>query len=148
VQLLLPRSGLDVLADEGAVLAGRVGVDPECVDPEVLAHRDSSAAPLDVVEARDLHLRLVVHPITSVRGRAGSFESSIVAAANRLASALRHARRGRLTVKPGTTQAQARKRTADADKARSRLAGVSRCAWRGPGWPGPSWLSCLLLGEP
>jgi hypothetical protein len=36
------------------------------VDPEVLAHRDISAAPLDVIEARELPLRLVVHPITSV----------------------------------------------------------------------------------
>jgi hypothetical protein len=35
------------------------------VDPEVLAHRDAPAAPLDVVEARDLLLRAVVHPITS-----------------------------------------------------------------------------------
>src|SRR5436190_12593324 len=49
-----------------AVLAGRVGVDSECVDPEVLAHRNISAAPLDVVEACDLPVRLVVHPITSV----------------------------------------------------------------------------------
>jgi hypothetical protein len=32
----------------------------------VLAHRDVSAAPLDVVEVRDLPGRLVVHPITSV----------------------------------------------------------------------------------
>jgi hypothetical protein len=31
----------------------------------VLAHRDISAAPLDVVEARDLPLQVVVHPITS-----------------------------------------------------------------------------------
>jgi hypothetical protein len=31
----------------------------------VLAHRDASTAPLDVVEARDLHLRVVIHPITS-----------------------------------------------------------------------------------
>jgi hypothetical protein len=36
------------------------------VDPEVLAHRNISAAPLDVVEARDLPLRVVVHPISSV----------------------------------------------------------------------------------
>jgi hypothetical protein len=36
------------------------------VDPEVFAHRDISAAPLDVVEARDLPLRAVVHPISSV----------------------------------------------------------------------------------
>jgi hypothetical protein len=35
------------------------------VEPEVLAHRDVSAARRDVVEARDLLLRLVVHPITS-----------------------------------------------------------------------------------
>jgi hypothetical protein len=35
----------------------------------VLAHRDASAAPLDVVQARDLQLRVVVHPITSVQGR-------------------------------------------------------------------------------
>ena len=66
VQLLLARPGLVVLADQRAVLAGRVGVDSECVDPEVLAHRNISAAPLDVVEARDLPVRLVVHPITSV----------------------------------------------------------------------------------
>jgi hypothetical protein len=32
----------------------------------VLAYRDISAAPLDVVEARDLPLRVVVHPISSV----------------------------------------------------------------------------------
>jgi hypothetical protein len=38
------------------------------MDPEVLAHRDASAAPFDVVQARDLHLRVVVHTITSVRG--------------------------------------------------------------------------------
>ena len=66
VQLLLARPGLVVLIDQRAVLAGRVGVDPERVDPEVLAYRNISAAPLDVVEARDLPLRLVVHPITSV----------------------------------------------------------------------------------
>jgi hypothetical protein len=36
------------------------------VDPEVLAHRNISAAPLDVVEVRDLPVRLIVHPITSV----------------------------------------------------------------------------------
>src|SRR5829696_2220654 len=66
VQLLLARPGLVVLIDQRAVLAGRVGVDSECVDPEVLAHRDISAAPLDVVEERDLPLRLVVHPITSI----------------------------------------------------------------------------------
>src|SRR5439155_19559252 len=66
VQLLLARSGLVVLIDQRAVLAWRVGVDSECVDPEVLAHRDISAAPLDVVEARDLPLRVVAHPISSV----------------------------------------------------------------------------------
>ena len=54
VQLLLARPGLVVLIDQRAVLAGRVGVDSECVDPEVLAHRNVSAAPLDVVEVRDL----------------------------------------------------------------------------------------------
>jgi hypothetical protein len=31
----------------------------------VLAHRNVSAAPLDLVEPRDLPLRVVVHPITS-----------------------------------------------------------------------------------
>jgi hypothetical protein len=36
------------------------------VDPEVLAYRNISAAPLDVVEVRDVPVRLVVHPITSV----------------------------------------------------------------------------------
>src|SRR5436190_17050675 len=66
VQLLLARPGLVVLVDQRRVLAGRVGVDSECVDPEVLAHRNISAAPLDVVEACDLPVRLVVHPITSV----------------------------------------------------------------------------------
>src|SRR4051794_13357603 len=66
VQLLLPGAGLVVLADQRAVLTGRVGVDSERVDPEVLAHRNISAAPLDVVEARDVPVRLVVHPITSV----------------------------------------------------------------------------------
>jgi hypothetical protein len=53
------------------------------VDPEVLAYRDISAAPLDVFEARDLPLRLVVHPITSVS--AGRCESSIVPAVKRVA---------------------------------------------------------------
>ena len=66
VQLLLARPGLVVLVDQRAVFAGRVGVDSECVDPEVLAHRNISAAPLDVVEVRDFPVRLVVHPITSV----------------------------------------------------------------------------------
>jgi len=55
-----------VLTNQRAVLAGRVGVDSKCVDPEVLAYRNISAAQLDVVEARDLPLRVVVHPITSV----------------------------------------------------------------------------------
>jgi hypothetical protein len=36
------------------------------VDPEVLAHRNISAASLDVVEVRNLPVRRVVHPITSV----------------------------------------------------------------------------------
>src|SRR5947208_5566795 len=66
VQLLLARPGLVVLVDQHAVLAGRVGVDSECVNPKVLAHRDISAAPLDVVEPRDLPFRVVIHPITSV----------------------------------------------------------------------------------
>ena len=35
---------LDDIERRGAVLAGCVGVDSECVDPEVLAHRDVSAA--------------------------------------------------------------------------------------------------------
>jgi hypothetical protein len=65
VQLLLARPGLVVLTDQRAVLAGREGVDSECVDPEVLAHRDVSAASLDVVETRDLPLRLVAHRTTS-----------------------------------------------------------------------------------
>src|SRR5207244_476336 len=65
VQLLLARAGLVVLADQRTVLAGRVGVDSESVDPEVLAYRNISAAPLDLVEARDLPLRLVVHPFSS-----------------------------------------------------------------------------------
>ena len=58
------RPGLVVLVDH-AVLAGRVGVDSECVDPKVLAHRNISATPLDVVEVCDLPVRLIVHPITS-----------------------------------------------------------------------------------
>src|SRR5262245_37241877 len=65
VQLLLARAGLVVLANQRAVLAGRVSVDSERVDPEVLAHRDVSAAPLDLAEPRDLPLRLVVHRISS-----------------------------------------------------------------------------------
>src|SRR6266540_1390 len=52
VQLLLARPGLVVLTDQRAVLAGRVGVDSECVDPEVLAHRNISAAPPDFVTSR------------------------------------------------------------------------------------------------
>jgi hypothetical protein len=52
-----------VLVDQRAVVAGRVGVDSERLDPEVLAHRDAPTAAPDVVEARDLHLRVVVHPI-------------------------------------------------------------------------------------
>jgi hypothetical protein len=46
------------------------------VDPEVLAHRDVSAAPLDVVEIRDLPVRPVVHPITSVLARVGASRRS------------------------------------------------------------------------
>jgi hypothetical protein len=42
------------------------------VDPEVLAHRNISAAPLDVVEVRDVPVRLIVHPITSVLARVGA----------------------------------------------------------------------------
>src|SRR5204863_6395931 len=66
VQLLLARPGLVVLIDQRAVLPGREGVDSERLDPEVLAHRNVSAAPLDVVEVRDFPTRLVVHLITSV----------------------------------------------------------------------------------
>jgi hypothetical protein len=55
-----------VLADQRAVLAGGIGVDPERVDSEVLAHRNISAAPLDFVEVCDSPGRLVVHPITSL----------------------------------------------------------------------------------
>jgi hypothetical protein len=55
-----------VLVDQRALVAGRVGVDSECLDPEVLAHWDISAAPLDVVELRDSPVRLVVHLVTSV----------------------------------------------------------------------------------
>src|SRR6478736_1057452 len=60
VQLLLARPGLVVLVDHRAVIGGRERVDPECVNPEMLAHRDVPATPLDVVEARDLPLRFVV----------------------------------------------------------------------------------------
>jgi hypothetical protein len=35
------------------------------VDSEVLAHRDESAAPLEIVETGDAPLRVVVHPLTS-----------------------------------------------------------------------------------
>src|SRR5829696_10152539 len=62
VQLLLARPRLVVLVDQRAVLAGRVGVDSECVDPEVLAHRDICAEPLDVVEVRNLPRRVFTHP--------------------------------------------------------------------------------------
>jgi hypothetical protein len=65
VQLLLARSGLVVLIDQRAVVAGREGVDPERLDPELLAHRNIPTAPLDVVDVRDFPVRLVVHPITS-----------------------------------------------------------------------------------
>ena len=63
VQLLLARADLVVLIDQRAILAGRDGVDSECVDPEALAHRKITAAPLDVFEVRDAPVRLVVHPI-------------------------------------------------------------------------------------
>src|SRR4029453_18045542 len=49
VQLFLARPGLVVLGDQRAVVGGRVGVGSKSVDPEMLAHRDASAAPLDVV---------------------------------------------------------------------------------------------------
>src|SRR5262245_38772592 len=65
VQLLLARPGLVMLADERAVLTRRESVDSECLDPEVLAHRNVSAAPFDLVETRDLPLRLVAHQATS-----------------------------------------------------------------------------------
>ena len=65
VHLLLARSGLVVLADERALVAGGKGVHPERVGPDVLAHRDVSAALLDVVETRDLPVRLVAHRISS-----------------------------------------------------------------------------------
>ena len=73
IQLLLTRPGLVVLIDQRAVIAGRQRVDSERVDPEVLAHRNISAAPLDLVEVRHLPvLLLVVHPITSeLRGSLG-----------------------------------------------------------------------------
>ena len=65
----LARPGLVVLIYQCAVLAGREGVDSERVNPEVLAHGNISAAPLDVVEVRDLPMRRVTHPITSVCAR-------------------------------------------------------------------------------
>ena len=84
VQLLLARPDLVVLADQRAVHAGCVGVDSKCVDPEVLADRNISVAPLDVVESRDPPRRLVVHPC-SPPSRAVVWESSIVTAVERLA---------------------------------------------------------------
>jgi hypothetical protein len=56
-----------MLADQRPVLAGRVGVDSECVDPEVLAHGNVYVAPLDVIEARELPVRVVAHPISPTR---------------------------------------------------------------------------------
>ena len=78
-----PDPGLVVLADQPAVLAGCVGVDSECVDPEVLAHRNISPAPLDVVEVRRLPVRLMEHPITSYSVR--RCELSIVTAVKHVA---------------------------------------------------------------
>jgi hypothetical protein len=81
VQLLLARPGFVVLVDQRAVLAGRVRVDSKCVDPEVLTHRDIPAAPLDVVEARHLPFRVVVHPISSVsRGSLSTIDRSLARA--------------------------------------------------------------------
>jgi hypothetical protein len=70
VELFLARPGLGVLADQRAFVAGPVRVRAERVDPEVLAHRDVPAARLDLVEARDLVLRLLVHT-THLRVAAG-----------------------------------------------------------------------------
>jgi hypothetical protein len=74
VQLLLTRPRLVMLADECPVLAGRVGVDSECADPEVLAYGDVSFAPLDVVEARHLPIRIVAHPASLKRGSLGTVD--------------------------------------------------------------------------
>ena len=68
VQLFLTRPRLVMRADEYPALARRVGVDSECADPEVLTHGDVSVAPLDVVEARHLPIRIVVHPASLERG--------------------------------------------------------------------------------
>src|SRR6185437_618818 len=67
VELLLTRPGLVVVVDQRAVVPGRERVDSERVDPEVLAHRDVPAAPLDVVDVCDPPVRLVVHPIPPCR---------------------------------------------------------------------------------
>ena len=67
VQLFLARSGLVVLVDEQAVLTGLESVDAEGMNTEVLAHRNVSAAPLHLVEARDLPLRTVGHSSTSIQ---------------------------------------------------------------------------------
>jgi hypothetical protein len=48
------------------------------MDSEVLAHRDESAAPLEVIQARDAPLCVVIHPVTSELR--GPLASSIVAA--------------------------------------------------------------------
>ena len=64
VQLFLTRPGLVVLADQQVVLARGESVDTERVNPEMLAHRNVSAATLDVLEAHDLPLRIISHSFT------------------------------------------------------------------------------------
>jgi hypothetical protein len=61
---LFLAAGLVVLVDQHPVLADRAGIDPERVNPEVLAHRDEIAALLHLVEARHAPLCLVVHSLT------------------------------------------------------------------------------------
>src|SRR5262245_12726819 len=75
VQLLLARTGLVMLADQPAVVAGHVGVDSECADAEVLAHGNVSVAPLDLIEARRFPVCVDAHqvPLARVAANGGSY---------------------------------------------------------------------------
>src|SRR5215203_1675938 len=55
-----------MLTNKRPVVVGRVAVDSESVDPKVLAHWNISAAPLNVIEARNLPVGFVAHPKTSL----------------------------------------------------------------------------------